>query len=120
PLRNPLLLLPLANQFGSGDRDNNVMIGGQGALRIGGGVTLQAELVLDDLIQRERGDHPDRWAATLAATGPGPWLTAWRALYTRATSLAFRTADPNENYTEQGVGLGRRYSDGDRAQLTIT
>jgi hypothetical protein len=45
---------------------------------------------------------------------------AWRALYTQASSLAFRTLNPFENFTDGGVGLGRNFADMDRVTLTVT
>jgi hypothetical protein len=115
PLRNPLLLLPLANQFGQGDADNNVMIAIGARWRADDRLTLEGELLVDDFIQSNRDQFPDRWAMTLAASGPLADRFAWRAGYTRASSLAFRASDPLESYTEQGVGLGRGWAGGDRA-----
>src|SRR5690606_3955694 len=80
---------------------------------------LQAELALDDLIQRNRENFPDRWAMTLRASGRGPYHSTWRAIYTRASSLAFRASDPFESFTERGVGLGRGWADGDRVELRV-
>lgn len=119
PFRNPMVILPLINQYGLGDRDNNVMVGAHLGWRSDRGLQLQAELALDDLIQRNREDFPDRWAMTLRAAGPGPHGTTWRALYTRASSLAFRASDPFESFTERGVGLGRDWADGDRVELRL-
>jgi hypothetical protein len=109
----------LVNQFGLGDRDNNVMVGGQVEWRSNGGVAFQAEAALDDLIQRDREDFPDRWAVTLRLSGPGPQRSAWQLLYTRATALAFRATDPNESFTERGIGLGRGWADGDLVSLRL-
>ena len=44
----------------------------------------------------------------------------WRALYTQASSLAFRTIDPFENLTDAGVGIGRNFDDQDQTTLTVT
>ena len=57
---------------------------------------------------------------TLAAHGPLGSRLGWRALYTQASSLAFRTLDPFENLTDGGVGLGRNFADMDRATVTVT
>lgn len=119
PFRNPLVLLPLVNQYGLGDRDNNVMVGAQVAWRSSNGIGIQAELALDDFIQREREAFPDRWAMTLRANGPGPAGTSWRAWYTRASALAFRATDPMESFTERGIGLGRGWADGDRIAVRL-
>jgi hypothetical protein len=114
-----MVLLPLVNQFGSGDRDNNVMVGGQIEWRSDRGLAIQAEAALDDLIQHDREDFPDRWAATLRVSGPGPQRTSWTLLYTRATALAFRATDPNESFTERGIGLGRGWADGELVTLRL-
>ncbi len=119
PFRNPLILLPLANQYGMGDVGNNVMVGLQVSWRPGR-TTLQGEVVLDDFIQHNRENYPDRYALTLAATGPAPAGTAYRLLYTRASSLAFRTSNPDENFTERGVGLGRPRGDNDQLTMALT
>src|SRR5690606_19404560 len=107
PFRNPMILLPLVNQFGIGDVDNNVMIGAHLGWQSEGGIGLQAELALDDLVQRNRENFPDRWAFTLRASAPGPAETSLRLWYTRASTAAFRATDPMESFTERGVGLGR-------------
>jgi hypothetical protein len=54
--------------------------------------------------------------------GTGPLLSrmAWRAAYTQASSLAFRAQNPIENFTDQGVGLGRSLADNDQLTLRIT
>ncbi|HEY7479798.1 MAG TPA: hypothetical protein VH680_04725 [Gemmatimonadales bacterium] len=120
--RNPLSLLLLANQFGLG-ADGNVMLGFDAAYRIGKGTTVEAQVGLDD-IQYENAPpetrYPNRWAFTVAAHGPLGSRLAWRALYTQASSLAFRTLNPFENFTDGGVGLGRNFADMDRVTLTVT
>lgn len=119
PFRNPLLLLPLANQIGMGDQGNNVMVGAQASWRLGS-TTLQGEVVMDDLIQQNRDRFPDRYAMTFSFTTPASAGTALRLLYSRASSLAFRTSNPLENFTERGVGLGRARGDNDYLVLSLT
>lgn len=119
PFRNPMVLLPLVNQFGMGDRDNNVMVGAEIGWRTPNGIDLSAELAIDDIVQRDIERFPHRWAATIRAAGPGPDRSSWRAWYTRASSLAFRTGDPMESFTERGVGLGRGWADGDRVEVRL-
>lgn len=120
PFRNPMVLLPLVNQFGIGDRDNNVMVGAELGWRSPDGIGVQAELAIDDIIQRNNDRFPHRWAATLRASGPGPGRSSWRVWYTRASSLAFRASDPMESFTERGVGLGRGWADGDRVEARLS
>ncbi len=120
--RNPLTLLLLANQYGLGS-DGNVLLGLDARWRVAGRTTLEAQLALDDLQYENTGGptrYPNRWALTLAATGPLGRRIGWRALYTQASSLAFRTLDPFENFTVRGVGLGRNFADQDQLTLTVT
>lgn len=120
--RNPLSLLILANQYGQGD-DGNGLVGLDFAWRAFGRTTVETQLGVDDIQYQDRGGptrYPDRWALTLAAHGPLARTLAWRALYTRATSLAFRTLDSTQNFTDAGVGLGRNFDDMDQVTLRVT
>jgi hypothetical protein len=120
--RNPVTLLLLANQYGLGDQ-GNVLLGLDFQWRLGQRTTLQTQLGLDDIQYQHRSGptrYPDRYAFTVLATGPLRGRTAWRALYTQASSLAFRTFRPTENFTDQGVGLGRSFADNDQITLGVT
>lgn len=120
--RNPVTLLLLANQYGLGD-EGNVLLGFDATWRVGRRTTLQAQLGLDDIQYQNRGAatrYPDRYAFTLQATGPLKGTVAWRALYTQASSLAFRTFRPTEAFLEQGVGLGRNFADNDQVTLALS
>jgi len=120
--RNPLSLLLLANQYGLGS-NGNVMLGMDASWRAGRGVTLQTQLALDDLQYKNTSGpdrYPNRWALTLSAFGPLGRTLGWRALYTQASSLAFRTLDPYENLTDAGVGIGRNFADQDQTTVTVT
>ena len=120
--RNPLSFSYLANTIGLGDK-GNVLLGLDAHWRAFRHTTLEAQLALDDFQYQNRGGPgrlPDRWALTFAAFGPlGPRL-AWRAFYTQASSLAFRTLNPFENFTDNGVGIGRNFSDMDQATLSMS
>ena len=119
--RNPLSLLLFANQYGLG-ADGNVMFGFDGSYRIGKGTALEAQVGLDDLqYENPTGEdrYPNRWAFTIAGHGPLGDRLSWRAFYTQASSLAFRTLNPFENLTDGGVGLGRNFADMDRVTLTV-
>jgi hypothetical protein len=121
--RNPLSLLLLANQYGQGDEGANVLLGVDLHWRASRHATLQAQLAIDDLQYKNRGGptrYPDRWALTLAAFGPLGTDLGWRATYTQASSLAFRTLDAFENLTERGVGLGRNFADTDQLSLAVS
>ncbi len=117
--RNPATLLLFTNQYGLG-ADGNVMFGIDAHWRAGRRLTVQAQLGIDDL-QYENptgaGRYPNRWALTATAFGALGRSASWRAFYTQASSLAFRTLDSMENFTDRGVGLGRNFADYD--QLTI-
>jgi hypothetical protein len=118
--RNPVSLLLLANQYGLG-QDGNAMFGAEAHWRVTGRTTVEAQLAIDDL-QYEKtpsgARYPNRWAFTVSAFGPLGRSLGWRTFYTQASSLAFRTMDPFENFTDVGVGLGRNFDDMD--QLTVT
>ncbi|HEX6107748.1 MAG TPA: hypothetical protein VFZ26_19335 [Gemmatimonadales bacterium] len=120
--RNPLTLLLLANQYGLGS-DGNVLLGLDAQWRPGRGTLVEAQLALDDLqYENTTGPerYPNRWALTVAGSGPLGARLAWRALYTQASSLAFRTLNPFENFTTGGVGLGRNFADQDQLTVTVT
>ncbi len=120
--RNPLTLLLLGNQYGLG-QNGNVMIGLDARYRLARAATLEAQLAIDDLQYENTSGpsrYPNRWALTLVASGPLGRRLAWRALYTQASSLAFRTLNPFENFTTGGVGLGRNFADQDRITLSVT
>lgn len=120
--RNPVTLLLLANQYGLG-AEGNVLVGVDARWRVGRRTTLQAQLALDDFQYQNRSGptrYPDRYAFTLMATGALTRQVAWRAAYTQASSLAFRTASPFEAFTDQAVGLGRSFADNDQVLLGLS
>lgn len=121
--RNPVALLLLANQYGLGDRENNLMIGMDAAWRISRRVNLAAQLAIDDLQYKNRGSatrYPDRYAFTLDLSGPLGGSSSWRAFYTQASSLAFRTFQQGQNFTDNGVGIGRNDDDYDQGSLFVS
>ncbi|HET9725908.1 MAG TPA: hypothetical protein VFP28_03265 [Gemmatimonadales bacterium] len=119
--RNPVTALLFANQFGLGI-DGNVLVGVDATWRVRGRTTLETQIGIDDLQYESTSGstrYPNRWALTLAAAGPLGRALGWRAFYTQASSLAFRTANPFENFTDAGVGLGRNFDDMDQVTLTV-
>jgi len=119
--RNPVTALLFANQFGLG-ADGNVLIGLDASWRVRGRTTLETQIGIDDLqYEGTTGPtrYPNRWALTLAASGSLGGALGWRAFYTQASSLAFRTANPFENLTDAGVGIGRNFDDMDQITLTV-
>jgi len=120
PFANPLSPSVLANTFGIEDLNSNDMIGLDMQWRALGRTTFTAQLALDDFLFNKRYQAPDRWALTVGAFGPLGPRASWRALYTQVSSLALRTFDPFENFTDAGVGTGRNFSDMDLAALTAS
>ncbi len=119
---NPVTILLLANQYGLGD-DGNLLVGLDATWRFASRTSLALQLGIDDLQYQNRSGPtrtPDRYAFTLAAFGPLGRRLAWRGLYTQATSLAFRTGDPFESFTDAGVGLGRGFADNEQATLRVS
>jgi hypothetical protein len=113
----------LANQYGQGDAEGNVLLGFDVHWRAVRRATFEAQLGIDDLQYQNRGGpnrYPDRWALTLSAFGPLGRTLGWRALYTQASSLAFRTLNPFQNLTNAGVGIGRNFADQDQTTFTVT
>ncbi len=120
--RNSLALLLLANQYGLG-ADGNIMFGFDARWRAARALTLEGQLAIDDLQYENTGGagrYPSRWAFTVAGSGPLGRRLGWRAFYTQASSLAFRTLSPFESFTDAGVGLGRNFDDMDQATVTAT
>jgi hypothetical protein len=120
-VRNPLALLILSDQYGL-SANGNLMVGSDVSWRAGSRVTLQGQLAIDDIsYQSIPGGHvPNRYAFTVAAFGPLGRTLAWRALYTQASTLAFHTISPWENYADAGVGIGRGFPDNDRLTASVT
>jgi hypothetical protein len=119
--RNPVTMLLFANQFGLG-ADGNVLIGVDASWRVRGRTTLETQIGIDDLQYEGSSSatrYPNRWAFTLAGYGPLGRALGWRAFYTQASSLAFRTANPFENFTDADVGIGRNFDDMDQLTLTV-
>ena len=120
PFANPVSPTVIANTFGIQDLKSNVIIGADLHLRLGARTTLQAQLALDDFLFNTRDQGRDRWALTVAAYGAAGPTVGWRALYTQASSLAFRTVIPEENFVDAGVGTGRNFSDMDLLSVSAT
>ncbi len=115
PFANPLSPSVLTNSFGIAGTGSNVMIGTDLTWRFRGRATFQAQLALDDFWFNHRNQKQDRWGLTLMAYGPLGKRLGWRAAYTQVSSLALRTQNPQENFTDLGVGIGRNFSDMDQA-----
>ena len=120
--RNPAAVLLLSNQYGLG-ADGNIVVGTDVTWWLRPKLRLEGQFALDDLNYPDPNSTdktPSRYAFTLAASGPLAHSAAWKLLYTQASSLAFRTFDPAENYADAGVGLGRGYASNDQLSLSLT
>jgi len=120
PFANPLSPSVLANTFGIEDLNSNTMIGADVHWRVRRWLTAQAQLAVDDFLFNNRYQAPDRWAFTFSFFGPLGRTLAWRAMYTQVSSLALRTADSRENFTDGGVGTGRTFTDMDLAVVSLS
>lgn len=117
--RNPLSFGYLANTVGLGDRGNEIL-GIDARWRAFGRTTFEAQLALDDFWYQNRDQNRDRWAFTLAASGPVAGTAGWRVLYSQVSSLALRAFNPAESFTDAGVGIGRNFSDNDFLALRVS
>ncbi|HEU4587702.1 MAG TPA: hypothetical protein VFS11_03595 [Gemmatimonadales bacterium] len=120
PFANPLSLSVLANSFGISDTGSNVMVGLDASWRAGRRTTLQLQGAVDDFWFNDRQQKQDRWALTFAGYGALGERLGWRGWYTQVSSLALRTANPFEDFTDQGVGIGRNWSDMDQTGFAVT
>jgi hypothetical protein len=120
PFANPLSLGVLANSFGIADTGSNIMIGLDASIGLGRRTKVQIQGAVDDFWFNKRFQKQDRWALTVAGYGALGSRLGWRGWYTQASSLAFRTANPQEDFTDQGVGIGRNFADMDQASGAVT
>lgn len=122
-LLNPLSLSFLENAYGLGEESNS-MLGLDLQWQAFGSTRLAAQLALDDFTYKNRSSptrNPDRYAFTLMASGPLGNALGWRAWYTQASSLAFRTFDyEHQDFTDAGVGIGRNFADNDEARIQLS
>jgi hypothetical protein len=115
-LANPFNVYSLS--WRNENKDGNLGLGGEMAVRTERFGTLSGQIFIDDL-QIDRSCNPNckqpsSYAATLAAEGlPLAGDQRWFASYTRVSNLAYRNKNPNETYDVFGVGLARGFSDYD-------
>ena len=115
--RNPLLLLVFPQYFGRRQRQN-VLIGTDLTWRPVSRLQLEAQLALDDWTTHpDVVVYPNRWGVTLGAGGPLAGKGSWRLRYTTVTVTAYRTFNPSENFTDDGVGLARGWPDNELYSL---
>lgn len=112
---NPLTLLTFGSQFGRSS-NYNVMLGGDLSWRPSPRLLVEAQGALDDWrwsTNTSIGEtpRPNRWGFAGALSGPLGGAAAWRFTASGASSLAFRTIEPTENFIDGGVGIGRGFAD---------
>ena len=126
--RNPLRRFSFifGDQFSRLNPGRNWMIGGDAQWRPTRALLLEGQGVLDDRsvtqpnLAAGGAPRPNRWALSVAASGPMGGAMGWRASYTMVSSLAFRTFIPAENFTDGGVGIGRNFPDNWLLSLALT
>lgn len=106
----------------------NLNLGGDVALRTGGAGVYAAQLFIDDLQIDRCGAvcaEPSSYGLTVSAEGVPipvtlPGDERLFASYTRLTGLAYRSSSGYaEQYSSQGVGLGRATTDYDEARVGV-
>jgi hypothetical protein len=114
---NPFAIASFPLQFGEQD-DRNTAIGGDFHWRPTRRLLLEAQGIIDDR-WRHRADpdgtgessHPGRWAFTLAGSGALGRALSWRTSFTTVSSLAYRTTDSTQSFTDRDIGIGPQFDD---------
>jgi hypothetical protein len=110
-LLDPFRPLVIGHLVGLPD-DRNILLGTDLAWRPNSRLLLEAQGALDDFGSDDPASaRPARWGMILGASGPIGANLSWQSRFTAATSLAFRTHTPEQNYTDGGVGIGRNSAD---------
>ena len=90
--------------------DGNVLLGARRALaRVRRGPRSRPSwrwTICSTRTRRAKTDIPTAGPSPSPRSDPLGSRLGWRAFYTQASSLAFRTLNPFENFTDAGVGLG--------------
>ena len=116
---NPFILMTFGRQFGIGDR-RNVMLGGDATWRPVHQLRLEVQGAIDDWTFDPANPYPNRFGLGVVASGALAGELAWRASYAMNSSLAYHTANVNENFTDAGVGIGRNFIDNDQFSLSVS
>jgi hypothetical protein len=121
-LANPFNIYGLS--WRNEQKEGNLGLGGEIAVRTERFGTLAGQLFIDDL-QIDRScdpacKQPSSYGLTLTADGlPLGGDQRWFASYTRVSNLAYNNKNPDEHYEVFGVGLGRGFSDYDEARMGV-
>ena len=113
----PLLVIPAL--FASKSHRNE-MVGGDFSWRPSARLRFEGQLAIDDWNFDATNPYPQRWAGSLSGGGVLGPIASWRASYTTASSLAFRTLNPTENIVDQGIGIGRLFPDNEIVDLSVS
>ena len=108
--------MAFGRQFGIGDR-RNAMIGGDATWRPTPRLRLEVQGAIDDWSQDPNNPYPNRFGFGVVASGALADDFGWHASYALNSSLAYHTFDPNENFTDSGVGIGQNFIDNDQFSL---
>ena len=106
-LLNPLSSVSLLPRLGLVERTNS-MVGLDATWRPTRRLMFQTQVAVDEANRYASHGYPDRYGLSALAAGALGSAMSWRASYTMNSSLAYTTADPNENFTDAGVGIGNR------------
>jgi hypothetical protein len=102
----------------------NALLAADAVWHAGRATRLFGQLLVDDLQvdNSTQGDQePPAYGLTLGASGGlGRGRFAWTASYTRVSNLAYRTPLNEHQYSVDGLGIAREYSDYDEAQARLT
>jgi hypothetical protein len=121
-LANPFNVFALS--WRNEQKDGNLGLGGEVAVRTERFGTLAGQFFIDDLQIDQTCNpackQPSSYALTFSAEGlPLGGEQRWFASYTRVSNLAYRNKNPNETYEIYGVGLGRGFSDYDEVKAGL-
>ena len=116
---NPFILISFGRQFGIGDR-RNAMLGGDATWRPVPRLRIELQGAIDDWTFDPANPYPNRFGLGAVAAGALSGGLAWSASYAMNSSLAYHTTDPNENFTDAGVGIGRNFIDNDQLTLNVS
>jgi hypothetical protein len=88
-------------------------------------VRLEAQVAIDDVgrsvpsASARETSYPDRYAATMTLGGAIGAAWTWEVTGTRVTNLAYRTADPRENFLYHQVAIGPIFPDHELFQASL-
>ncbi len=107
-----------------GAQEANALLGADVVWRIAPRLRVFGQLLVDDIQVDDdtQGDRePPAYGLTVGASGGALGRrVAWTATYTRVSNLAYRTPLREQQYTSQGIGVARNWSDYDEATARAT